>query len=36
VQRFDLGKLKEQYQIKISNRFEDFENLDDNWDINRV
>jgi hypothetical protein len=36
--RFDLKKLiepefKEQYQVKISNRFAALENLDDNKDI---
>jgi hypothetical protein len=41
MQRFDLGKLnteevKEQYQVKISNRFAALENLDDNMAINRT
>jgi hypothetical protein len=41
MQRFDLRKLndaivKEEYQIKISNRFAALENLDDNVDINRA
>jgi hypothetical protein len=41
MQRFDLKKLndaeiKEQYQVKISNRFAAFENLEDNVDINRA
>jgi hypothetical protein len=41
MQRFDLRKLnnaevKEQYGVKISNRFAALENLDDNVDINRA
>jgi hypothetical protein len=39
MQRFNLKKLnevegKEEYHIKISNRFAALENLDDNVDIN--
>jgi hypothetical protein len=29
-------EVKEKYQVKISNRFEVYENLDDNVDINRA
>jgi hypothetical protein len=41
MQRFYLKNLndadvKEQYQIKISNRFPAMENLDDNVDINKA
>jgi hypothetical protein len=41
MHRFDLKKLndagvKKQYQVKISNRFPAFENLNDNVDINRA
>jgi hypothetical protein len=41
MQRFDLRKLndsevKEQYQIKITNRFAALENFDDNVDMNRA
>jgi hypothetical protein len=41
MQIFDLGKLndaevKEQYQVKISNRFVALRNLDDNVDINNA
>jgi hypothetical protein len=41
VERFNLRKLNEldvrkQNKIKISNRFEDSENLSDSEDINRV
>jgi hypothetical protein len=40
-QRFDLRKLneaevKEQYQVKITNRFAALENFDDNIDMNRA
>jgi hypothetical protein len=39
--RFDLRKLndaevKEQYQVKITNRFAALENFDDNLDMNRA
>jgi hypothetical protein len=39
--RFDLGKLnnaevKEQNQVKITNRFAALENFDDNVDMNRA
>jgi hypothetical protein len=39
MERFNLKRLndmevKEQYQIKISNRFADLENLDDNDNLN--
>jgi hypothetical protein len=39
IQRFDLRKLnnaevKEQYQVKITNRFATSENCDDNVDMN--
>jgi hypothetical protein len=39
MQRFDLTKLndaevKEQYQVKITNRFAALENFDDNVDMN--
>jgi hypothetical protein len=39
MRRFDLRKLndaevKEQYQVKITNRFAAFENFDDNVDMN--
>jgi hypothetical protein len=41
MKRINLKKLnkaenKEQYQVKISNRFAALENLDDDVDINRV
>jgi hypothetical protein len=41
TQRFDLRKLndaevKEQYQVKITNKFAALENFDDNADINRA
>jgi hypothetical protein len=41
MERFNLRKLtdvelKEQYQVKISNRFAPLENLDDDMDINRA
>jgi hypothetical protein len=41
MQRFDLRKLndaevKEQYQVKITNRFAALENFDDNVDLNRA
>jgi hypothetical protein len=41
MQRFDLRKfnyaeVKEQYQVKITNRFAAVENFDDNVDMNRV
>jgi hypothetical protein len=41
MQRYDLRKLndaevKEQYQVKITNRFAALENFDDNVDINRA
>ena len=41
VERFNLRKLnklevREQYQIKISNRFSTMENLSDSKDINRA
>jgi hypothetical protein len=41
IQRFDLRKLndakvKEEYQVKITNRFADLENFDDNVDMNRA
>jgi hypothetical protein len=41
MQRFDLKKLndadvKEQYQVKITNRFAALENFDDNVDMNRA
>jgi hypothetical protein len=41
MERFNLKKLnkaegKEQYQVKISNRFIALENLDDDMDINRA
>jgi hypothetical protein len=41
MQRFDLRKLnaagvREQYQVKITNRFAAFENFDDNVDMNRA
>jgi hypothetical protein len=41
MERFNLKKLndmevKEEYQVKFSNRFEGFENLDDILDINRA
>jgi hypothetical protein len=41
MQRFDLRKLKdaevkEQYQVKISNRFAALENCDDTVDMNRA
>jgi hypothetical protein len=41
VERFNLKQLneeevKEQYQIKIKNKFAALENLDDNGDINRA
>jgi hypothetical protein len=39
MQRFDLRKLndaevKEQYQVKITNRFADLRNFDENVDMN--
>jgi hypothetical protein len=41
MQRFDLRKLndaevKEQYQVKITNRFAALENFDENVDMNRA
>jgi hypothetical protein len=41
MKRFDLKKLnnakvKEQYQVQISNRFAALENLDDHVDIKRA
>jgi phosphoglycolate phosphatase-like HAD superfamily hydrolase len=41
AQKFDLRKLddaevKEQYQVKITNRFAALENFDDNVDMNRA
>jgi hypothetical protein len=41
MQRFDLRKLndaevKEQYQVKITNRFAALENVDDNVDMNKA
>jgi hypothetical protein len=41
MQRFDRkelngAKLKEQYQVKISKRFADLEDLEDNVDNNRA
>jgi hypothetical protein len=41
MQRFDLRKLndaevKEEYQVKITNRFEALESFDDNVDMNRA
>jgi hypothetical protein len=44
MERLNLKKLKklsemegkDQYQVKISNRFTGLENLDDNLDINRA
>jgi hypothetical protein len=41
MERFNLKKLndvkfKEQYQVKISNRFTALETLDDDVDINRA
>jgi hypothetical protein len=41
MQRFDLRKLndaevKEQYQVKITNRFAALENFDDNVEMNRA
>jgi hypothetical protein len=41
MQRFDLRKqndaeVKEQYQVKITNRFTALENCDDNVDTNRA
>jgi hypothetical protein len=41
MQRFDLRKLndakvKEQYHVKITNRFAALENFDDNVDMNRA
>jgi hypothetical protein len=41
MQRCDLRKLndaevKEQYQVKIKNRFAALENFDDNMDMNRA
>jgi hypothetical protein len=41
MKRFDLRKLndaevKEQYQVKITNRFAALENIDDNVDMNRA
>jgi hypothetical protein len=41
MQRFDLRKLndeevKEQYQVKITNRFAALENFDDNVDMSRA
>jgi hypothetical protein len=41
MQRFDLRKIndaevKEQYQVKITNRFAALENFDDNVDMNRA
>jgi hypothetical protein len=41
MQRFDLRKLndaevKEQYQIKLTNRFATLENFDGNVDMNRA
>jgi hypothetical protein len=41
MRRFDLRKLndaevKEQYQVKITNRFAALENFDDNVDMNRA
>ena len=41
MERFNLRKLSElgvtkEYQIKISNRFADLENLNDGEDINKV
>jgi hypothetical protein len=41
MQRFDLRKLndaevKEQYQVKITNRFAAFENFHENVDMNRT
>jgi hypothetical protein len=40
MQRFDLRRLndaevKEQYQVKITNRFAAFENFHENVDMNR-
>jgi hypothetical protein len=41
MQRFNLRKLndaevKEQYQVKFTNRFAALENFDDNMDMNRA
>jgi hypothetical protein len=41
MQSFDLRKLndaeiKEQYQVKLTNRFAALENFDDNVDMNRA
>ena len=41
IERFNLNKLnilplKEQYQVKISNRFTSLESLDDNGDFRRA
>jgi hypothetical protein len=36
LKKLNEGKVKEQYQVIIKNRFSALENLEDNGDINRA
>ena len=36
LKKLNDGEGKQQYQVKVSNKFATFENIDGNWDINRT